>query len=153
MTATGHRPQRPRPGRYGPDPVAAAWVYRLGDRASTAALHLNQWMNPTRRWLGQPYWSFSSLLESRVKSAVTFINDCEQFVARYTVQQGCSRVICGHIHVPAMRRLAGVDYYNCGDWVEHCTALVEHVDGRIELGRIELVDAAGRGLLGRPRAA
>jgi len=42
-------------------------------------------------------------------------------------------VVCGHIHVPAIRRLGGIDYYNCGDWVEHCTALVEHLDGRIEL--------------------
>jgi hypothetical protein len=44
-------------------------------------------------------------------------------------------VICGHIHVPAIRRVEGIDYYNCGDWVEHCTALVEHMDGRIELVR------------------
>ena len=111
----------------------AAWVYRLGDRAYTAALHLNKWMNILRRWVGKPYWSFSSLLKSRVKSAVNFINDFEQFVARYTLQQGCTGVVCGHIHVPAIRRLGGIDYYNCGDWVEHCTALVEHLDGRIEL--------------------
>ena len=54
-------------------------------------------------------------------------------VARYTREQECSGVVCGHIHVPAHRRLEGIDYYNCGDWVEHCTALVEHVDGRLEL--------------------
>jgi len=111
----------------------AAWVYRLGDRAYTAALHLNRWMNLVRRWAGFPYWSLSSLLKSRVKTAVNFINDFEAFVARYTRQQGCAGVVCGHIHVPAIRRLGGVDYYNCGDWVEHCTALVEHLDGRIAL--------------------
>jgi hypothetical protein len=42
-------------------------------------------------------------------------------------------VVCGHIHVPAIRRIEGIDYYNCGDWVEHCTALVEHLDGRLDL--------------------
>ena len=42
-------------------------------------------------------------------------------------------MICGHIHVPAIRKIGGIDYYNCGDWVEHCSALVEHVDGRMEL--------------------
>jgi UDP-2,3-diacylglucosamine pyrophosphatase LpxH len=42
-------------------------------------------------------------------------------------------VVCGHIHVPAIRRIDGIDYYNCGDWIEHCSALVEHLDGRIEL--------------------
>ena len=111
----------------------AAWVYHLGDRAYTLALHLNKWMNIARRSLGYPYWSFSSLLKSKVKRAVNFINDFEHFVARYTKRKGCTGVICGHIHVPAIRRIDGIDYFNCGDWMEHCTALVEHLDGRIEL--------------------
>jgi len=111
----------------------AAWVYHLGDRAYTLALHLNKWMNIARRSLGYPYWSFSSLLKSKVKRAVNFINDFEHFVARYTKRKGCTGVICGHIHVPAIRRIDGIEYFNCGDWMEHCTALVEHLDGRIEL--------------------
>jgi UDP-2,3-diacylglucosamine pyrophosphatase LpxH len=111
----------------------AAWVYHLGDRAYTLALHMNSWMNFVRRSLGYPYWSFSSMLKTRVKRAVNFINDFEHFVARYTQQQGCSGVVCGHIHVPAIRRIDEIDYFNCGDWVEHCSALVEHVDGRMEL--------------------
>jgi UDP-2,3-diacylglucosamine pyrophosphatase LpxH len=132
-TATGHRLLVIHGDVFDHLTKHAAWVYRLGDRAYTAALHLNKWMTILRRWVGKPYWSFSSLLKSRVKSAVNFINDFEQFVARYTLQQGCTGVVCGHIHVPAIRRLGGIDYYNCGDWVEHCTALVEHLDGRIEL--------------------
>ena len=90
-------------------------------------------MNAARRALGYPYWSFSSMLKSKVKSAVNFINDFEHFVARYTRQEGCTGVICGHIHVPAIRTIDGIAYYNCGDWVEHCTALVEHLDGTMEL--------------------
>ena len=124
----------------------AAWVYHLGDRAYTVALHLNKWMNVARRRLGYPAWSLSSALKTRVKSAVNFINDFESFVVRYTRQQGCAGVVCGHIHVPAIRRLDGIDYHNCGDWVEHCTALVEHLDGRIALvGPAGEVDPAGRG--------
>ena len=111
----------------------AAWVDHLGDRAYTLALHLNKWMNIARRSLGYPYWSFSSLLKSKVKRAVNFINDFELFVARYTKKKGCTGVICGHIHVPAIRQIDGVGYFNCGDWMEHCTALVENLDGRIEL--------------------
>jgi UDP-2,3-diacylglucosamine pyrophosphatase LpxH len=44
-------------------------------------------------------------------------------------------MICGHIHHAEMREIAGVAYCNCGDWVESCTALVEHHDGRLELLR------------------
>jgi len=107
----------------------SVWGSMLGDRAYTAALHLNGWMNVTRRTLGYPSWSLSSMLKTKVKSAVNFINDFEHFVARYTRQQGCTGVICGHIHVPAIREIDGIAYYNCGDWVEHCTALVEHLEG------------------------
>jgi len=35
--------------------------------------------------------------------------------------------------MPAIKSLQELTYYNCGDWVESCTALVEHDDGRIEL--------------------
>ena len=42
-------------------------------------------------------------------------------------------VVCGHIHHAEMRTVDGVLYVNTGDWVESCTALVEHHDGRLEL--------------------
>jgi UDP-2,3-diacylglucosamine pyrophosphatase LpxH len=32
-----------------------------------------------------------------------------------------------------MRDEQGIRYMNCGDWVESCTALVEHEDGRFEI--------------------
>ena len=41
--------------------------------------------------------------------------------------------MCGHIHSAEMRAIDGVDYYNDGDWVEGCTALVEHHDGTMEI--------------------
>jgi UDP-2,3-diacylglucosamine pyrophosphatase LpxH len=42
-------------------------------------------------------------------------------------------VVCGHIHKAEMRMIGGVLYCNDGDWVESCTALVEHFDGRLEI--------------------
>jgi len=111
----------------------AAWLYHFGDRAYTFALHANAWLNSARRLLGYPYWSLSATLKGRVKQAVNFVNDFEHFVARHTRRAGCSGVVCGHIHVPAIRTIDGIDYYNCGDWIEHCSALIEHFDGRIEL--------------------
>ena len=42
-------------------------------------------------------------------------------------------VICGHIHTAEIRDYDGVLYMNDGDWVESCTALVEHFDGRFEI--------------------
>lgn len=40
---------------------------------------------------------------------------------------------CGHIHHAAIRDKHDIRYMNCGDWVERCTALAEHEDGRFEI--------------------
>ena len=42
-------------------------------------------------------------------------------------------VICGHIHHAETRKIGKVDYLNCGDWVESCTALVENINGDMQL--------------------
>ncbi|MCB1826040.1 MAG: UDP-2,3-diacylglucosamine diphosphatase, partial [Candidatus Competibacteraceae bacterium] len=49
--------------------------------------------------------------------------------------RGFDGVICGHIHQAALRDISGVCYANDGDWIESCTALVEHRDGRLEVLR------------------
>ena len=46
---------------------------------------------------------------------------------------GLDGVVCGHIHKAEIREVGGVLYCNDGDWVESCTALVEHLDGRLEI--------------------
>jgi hypothetical protein len=48
-------------------------------------------------------------------------------------KHGTDGVICGHIHHAANEMRGGIRYINTGDWVESCTAIVEHDDGRIEL--------------------
>jgi predicted phosphodiesterase len=42
-------------------------------------------------------------------------------------------VICGHIHKAEMRSIDGITYINDGDWVESCTAAIEHADGSFEI--------------------
>ena len=46
---------------------------------------------------------------------------------------GHDGVVCGHIHRAEMRDIDGILYCNDGDWVESRSALVEHLDGRLEL--------------------
>ena len=42
-------------------------------------------------------------------------------------------MVCGHVHNPEIRIIEGIQYSNDGDWVDSCSALVEHWDGRLEL--------------------
>jgi UDP-2,3-diacylglucosamine pyrophosphatase LpxH len=111
----------------------ARWLAFLGDGAYTAALWLNRHFNTARRRLGYPYWSLSAYLKLRVKNAVQYIGSFAEAVCDEARRRGFDGVVCGHIHHAEMRELDGVLYCNDGDWVESCTALVEHFDGRLEL--------------------
>jgi UDP-2,3-diacylglucosamine pyrophosphatase LpxH len=108
-------------------------IAHLGDWAYDSALALNRWFNMARRRLGYPYWSLSQWLKRQVKEAVKAIDRFEIALATEAKRRGLQGVICGHIHHAEMRLVQGVLYINDGDWVESCTALVEHADGRFEL--------------------
>ena len=111
----------------------AKFLALLGDWAYTAALIFNRWFNAVRRRLGYPYWSLSAWLKRQVKEAVKAVDRFEIALADEARRRGFDGVVCGHIHHAEMREVQGVLYLNDGDWVESCTALVEHHDGRLEL--------------------
>jgi UDP-2,3-diacylglucosamine pyrophosphatase LpxH len=111
----------------------AKWLAFLGDYAYAALLRLNIVFNVVRRRFGLPYWSLSAHLKKKVKNAVAFVSRFEEAVAYAAAERGVDGVVCGHIHCAEVRQFGGVTYYNDGDWVESCTALVEHRDGRLEI--------------------
>ena len=111
----------------------AKWLAILGDWAYRTVLLLNTLLNHVRRRLGFGYWSFSAFLKVKVKNALQFIENYEIAVADEARRRGVDGVICGHIHKAEMRQIGDITYVNDGDWVESCTALVEHFDGRLEI--------------------
>ncbi len=124
------------------------WVAVLGDVAYNLLVRLNVTLSWVRRRLGRPgYWSLAGYAKRRVKRALEFIFDFEDAVLHAARERGLDGVICGHIHWAKIREADGTQYINCGDWVDSCTAIVEHFDGRMELvewslaGRVARPDA------------
>lgn len=113
----------------------ARWLAYLGDWAYVSALWINTWVNKIRRKLGFSYWSLSAWAKLKVKNAVNFIGAFEEALCNEAKRAGVDGVVCGHIHHAAMHSEFGIDYLNTGDWVESCTAIVEHHDGRMEIIR------------------
>lgn len=113
----------------------ARWLAHLGDSAYQFSLTCNHWFNEIRRRLGYPYWSLSAYLKHKVKNAVEFVSNFEVALAAEARRHGVDGVVCGHIHHAQIREIDGVLYCNDGDWVESCTALVEHHDGRLDIVR------------------
>jgi len=111
----------------------AKWLAVLGDGAYTILLVINNWFNKIRESMGRPYWSLSAYMKLKVKNAVKYIAEYENAIARAAATEGVDGVVCGHIHHAEIRDIGGTLYCNDGDWVESCTALVEHLDGRLEL--------------------
>jgi UDP-2,3-diacylglucosamine pyrophosphatase LpxH len=119
----------------------------IGSRAYDVILEINRSYNHVRRKLGLPYWSLSNFIKHRVNNAMKYINRFEDAVAHEANRQQVDGLICGHIHRANLRRLNGIEYGNTGDWVESCTALVEHFDGTLELidwAEYRRVESGGR---------
>jgi UDP-2,3-diacylglucosamine pyrophosphatase LpxH len=113
----------------------ARWLSKIGGWAYRTLLALNRHVNRVRRWLNQPYWSLAAAAKTTTKRAVQYIADFEEAVVTRAAREAVDGVVCGHIHVPELRPIRTVTYANTGDWVENCTALVEHADGRLALRR------------------
>lgn len=111
----------------------AKWINLLGDKAYDFVLWINTGFNRWRHKMGFGYWSLSQYLKHKVKKAIDFIFKFEQTITTYCRKRGYDGVICGHIHNPEIKVIDGIIYMNDGDWVETCSALVEHYDGRWEI--------------------
>src|SRR5262245_3442783 len=120
------------------------WLAFAGDLGYQFLLSLNPLINFVRRRFGLGYWSLSAYAKRTVKDAVSFIGKFEAAVAHYAERYHVDAVLCGHIHSAAIREFGKLSYYNCGDWVESCTALVEGDDGLISVLDYQPIATSGR---------
>jgi UDP-2,3-diacylglucosamine pyrophosphatase LpxH len=111
----------------------APWLTFIGNQGYDLMIGVGRRFNRLRRALGFREWSLSAYVKHRFKNIVNFITDYEKALAREARRRGADGVVCGHIHKAEIKSLDGIMYYNCGDWVESCTALAEHHDGTLEI--------------------
>jgi UDP-2,3-diacylglucosamine pyrophosphatase LpxH len=110
---------------------------RCGDFGYDILIHFNKYLNWTRKRFGLGYWSFSSYIKNKVKTAVQYISKFETVVVKECKTQNCFAIICGHIHTAGIKKIGDILYMNDGDWCESCTALVEDFDGSFHLIKFE----------------
>lgn len=79
-------------------------------------------------------FSISAFLKTGVKSLVQYLSGFDEAVYYECRRRGLNGVICGHTHHAEARQIRnGIMSYNCGDWVESCTALAEDAHGRVRV--------------------
>jgi UDP-2,3-diacylglucosamine pyrophosphatase LpxH len=104
-------------------------AYRLGSRIYEWLLFFNRKLNK----IPGINFNFAKYVKTKFKKSMSYILDFERRAANLASTKNCSRVIVGHIHVPEITKYDDAVYYNCGDWVENLSALVEDLDGNIHL--------------------
>jgi UDP-2,3-diacylglucosamine pyrophosphatase LpxH len=106
-----------------------------GDFAYETLLKASDWLSRTRARLGYPSeWSLSAFAKYRVKSIVQYLSGFDDAVYYQCRRRWLNGVICGHTHHAEVRHIRnGIVSYNCGDWVESCTALAEDAHGHIRI--------------------
>lgn len=110
------------------------WLAVLGDKGYDLLLNINNILIFIRKIFNiKSHWSLSKYVKQNVKKSVNFITDFENIISTHAKKNHYDGIICGHIHKAEIRNINGVEYLNCGDWVESCTALVEHFDGSWEI--------------------
>lgn len=110
------------------------WIAKLGSVGYDSLIALNRCLRPIRRALGlDGRFSLAAFVKYKVKNVVQFISDYEENIVRTLRHEGLDGVICGHIHHAEIKPIDDFLYVNTGDFVESCTAIVEHYDGQLEL--------------------
>lgn len=110
------------------------WLAQIGSVGYDWLIEINRGLRFLRRLLGiQSHFSLAAFIKFKVKNVVQFISDYEESIVRSLVDEGVDGVICGHIHHAEIKMIGDFWYINTGDFVESCTAIVEHFDGQLEL--------------------
>jgi UDP-2,3-diacylglucosamine pyrophosphatase LpxH len=110
------------------------WIAKLGSVGYDFLLWINRILRPIRRGLGiQSHFSLAGYVKFKVKNIVQFISEYENSIVSTLRDKELDGVICGHIHHAEIKEMDGFLYVNTGDFVESCTAVVEHFNGNLEL--------------------
>lgn len=108
------------------------WLQHLGSVLYEWLLKLNVGFNRIRHFGGFGYWSLSKFLKTKTKEVVNYVSSFESALIDYAESQKVDSVICGHIHSPKIKK-SKINYYNCGDFVENKSYIVETLEGEIKL--------------------
>ena len=113
----------------------ARWLSMFGGWLYDRMIDVNRYLQWLYNHFNVEGFSLSAWAKSNVKEAVNFIGDYENVISNAAAKRCVDGVICGHIHHANITTMNGVEYLNCGDWVESCTAIVEHYNGKFEIIR------------------
>ncbi|OOG43313.1 UDP-2,3-diacylglucosamine diphosphatase [Rhodanobacter sp. C05] len=131
--ADGRRYRVSHGDEFDPEQIGRGWMQHFGEAMHRLICWSNRRLHAMRQRLELPYLPLSIIVKSHIGKALAYIRAYEERVVADARERGFDGHICGHIHFGHVRELDGVLYLNDGDWVEHCTVLIEDHTGAMEL--------------------
>ncbi|MGE4325550.1 MAG: UDP-2,3-diacylglucosamine diphosphatase [Pseudodonghicola sp.] len=110
-----------------------AMLSRAGSLAETGVRRLGRTINALRHRLGHDGWDGLEAVLARINRLIRARDRFEERLYRMASERGFDGIVCGHFHKPALHSDYGALYANCGDWVDHATAVIEDHDGSLRL--------------------
>jgi UDP-2,3-diacylglucosamine pyrophosphatase LpxH len=135
LAADGRRYLLAHGDAYDPGAHSGGLTVLAGDLAYRALMRLDGLGLKLRRRLGLGDGSLAAWAKRRSLVARRVVERFESALADEARARGFDGIVCGHIHSAAARKIGGVAYVNCGDWVESCSAVVETAGGGLEVLR------------------
>jgi len=117
------------------DTITARWR-RLAKSAAflyDTMIVVNRWINYLRKKLRMRPWSMSKYIKTKAKNSVNVISGYEDAVSTYAARKKADGIITGHLHIPALEEKPHLLYFNTGDFIEDCTAILEDFNGKFLL--------------------
>lgn len=106
---------------------------RFGEWCYDSLCGIDTLIKALRGALGLPRWSLARYVKTHTPAAQRYIARYRDAVLADARRRGLDGAICGHIHQPELIDGPAGLYANDGDFVEHCTALVETLQGELRL--------------------
>lgn len=109
---------------------------RISDRIYDALTEAIQKRTPLKIEIdGQmKRFSMAKFLAYHGQLALNILNNFENALCYEAKRSDVDGIICGHTHIPALKKIRGITYANCGSWLTgKPTAIVEKENGQIDL--------------------
>ncbi len=133
LAADGRRYRVSHGDEFDDERLDSDWRLVLGERLHRILCLGHRLANRLRRRLGRGYRPYTVEIKPRIPAVRRYIEHYAARVAADTAARGLDGHIGGHIHLGQVAMQGRVSLLNDGDWVEHCTALLEDHEGRFEL--------------------
>ena len=126
-------------GRYGHVEICVQAIHAAGDGRRYVVTHGDEFdgsLCGPLPWLGSYARYIAPAAALRAVNQIATRGRLAERLSELALAEGAAGVITGHFHDPGVRVLPGGGiYYDLGDWLTSCTALVEARNGSLQIVR------------------